>query len=132
MKIFWVNKCIKSMDFKKAMETLLREDIPINPENFHEEIDASFPPKNVSLLDEQERYDLMQKIDPQTVPIIANPQSVNAQINKLFRNRQPGLDGSTVEHFLSIFNGGKGHKELKRQLLEEYALFAKVFHWGFI
>ena len=24
------NKCIKSMDFKKAMETLLREDIPIN------------------------------------------------------------------------------------------------------
>ena len=61
-------ECIKSMDFKKAMETLLREDIPINPENFHEEIRASFPPKNVSLLDEQERYDLMQKIDPQTVP----------------------------------------------------------------
>ena len=64
------------------------------------------------------------------VPIIANPQSVNAQINKLFRNRQPGLDGSTVEHFLSIFNGGKGHKQLKRQLLEEYARFLQKFFTG--
>ena len=49
------------MDIKKAMENLLRKDIPINTDNFHEEIRASFPPKNVSLLDEQQRYELMQK-----------------------------------------------------------------------
>ena len=79
------------MDFKKAMETLLREDIPIKAENFQQEIRASFPPKNDSLLIEQERHDLMQKCDPATVPLIAKPEAVKTQINKLFRNRQPNI-----------------------------------------
>ena len=129
-KVSKANKCINNMDFKKAMETLLREDIPIKAENFQQEIRASFPPKNDSLLTEQERHDLMQKCDPATVPLIAKPEAVKTQINKLFRNRQPGLDGVTVEHFLSIFNGGKGHKQLKEQLLKEYSLFLQKFFTG--
>ena len=129
-KVSKANKCIKNMDFKKAMDTLLREDIPVSAENFQQEIRASFPPKNVALLDEQERHDLMEKFDPVMIPLIAKPDAVKTQINKLFRNRQPGLDGATVEHFLSIFNGGRGHDQLKKQLLEEYSLFLQKFFTG--
>ena len=54
-------------------------------------------------------------------------EAVITQLKKLFRNRQPGMDGSTVEHFLSVFMGGKGHSQLKQQLLEEYVLFLQKF-----
>ena len=37
------------------------------------------------------------------------------------------MDECTVEHLLSVFNGGKGHEQLKWSLLDEYALFLQNF-----
>ena len=109
------------------MEILLREDIPIQPDAFHEEILQSFPPKNNSLFDDNMRQEIYEKVDRAMVPTIVTSESVKIQIRRLFRNRQTGMDGCTVEHLLSVFNGGKGHEQLKRSLLEEYALFLQKF-----
>ena len=90
---------------------------------FHEEIRSSFPfpPKSSRLLDDREQQDLYEKNDPARIPPIAKPEAAATQIKKLFRNRQPGWDSSTIERFRSILNGGKAHNQLKQQLLEEYA-----------
>ena len=105
----------------------MREDIPIQPDAFHEEILQSFPPKNNSLFDDNMRQEIYEKVDRAMVPTIVTSESVKIQIRRLFRNRQTGMDGCTVEHLLSVFNGGKGHEQLKRSLLEEYALFLQKF-----
>ena len=77
---------------------------------------------------------MYEKTDPSLTPLIAKAEAVIAQLKKLSRNRQPGMDGSTVEHFRSVFMGGKGHNQLKQcQILEEYTLFLQNFFtaWRF-
>ena len=82
------------------------------------------------MLNDEERQALFQNIDPTSVPTIATPEAVSARIRKLARNRKPGMDGITAEHFLSLFNGGRGRDQIKKQLIKEYSTFLQKFFTG--
>ena len=40
------------------------------------------------------------------------------------------MDGITAEHFLSLFNGGRGRDQIKKQLIKEYSTFLQKFFTG--
>ena len=79
-----------------------------------DDIQNSFPTRNLQTISPDERVLLHSKTDSSSAHDLITSDSVLRKVQRLKRNRAPGIDGFTAEHLNRLLMGGNRQIEFKK------------------
>ena len=106
-------------DVGKVMTLLHREDMHVNNRCVVTAAIESLPPRR-RLLSLEERVRLEEPTELVNVDDYVNLEAIECAPKKVKRNKSPGIDGFTLENFISLTSGVTSQAQLKQELMRQY------------
>ena len=118
-------------DYGRAMHSLCKVDVVSAQSSLVGDIRSSLPERSYNVISREDRDTAFSKFQIQSPcdddnEDLVTPEKVTIVINKLKKNRAPGLDGLTVEHLYSLLFGGRGDINIKKPLLSLSRLLCDI------